>query len=52
MKLNQKHRKLMENLEKIDSSRLRIDLIELSSKAGGGALPLAGAAKQMPEDKN
>jgi len=31
---------LMENLKKLDASRLRIDLIELSSKAGGGALPL------------
>jgi L-seryl-tRNA(Ser) seleniumtransferase len=32
--------KLMENLKKIDASRLRLNLIELSSKAGGGALPL------------
>jgi len=32
--------KLMENLKKIDASRLRVDIVELSSKAGGGALPL------------
>jgi L-seryl-tRNA(Ser) seleniumtransferase len=38
--IEQKALKLMENLKKIDVSRLRIDLIELSSKAGGGALPL------------
>ena len=38
--IEQKASKLMENLKKIDASRLRIDLIELSSKAGGGALPL------------
>jgi L-seryl-tRNA(Ser) seleniumtransferase len=30
----------MENLKKIDASRLRVDIVELSSKAGGGALPL------------
>jgi L-seryl-tRNA(Ser) seleniumtransferase len=38
--IEQKALKLMENLKKIDVSRLRIGLIELSSKAGGGALPL------------
>jgi L-seryl-tRNA(Ser) seleniumtransferase len=38
--IKQKASKLMEKLKKIDASRLRIDLIELSSKAGGGALPL------------
>jgi L-seryl-tRNA(Ser) seleniumtransferase len=38
--IKQKASKLMENLKKIDASRLRIGLIELSSKAGGGALPL------------
>jgi len=38
--IDQKALKLMENLKKIDPSRLQIDLIELSSKAGGGALPL------------
>ena len=38
--IKQKASKLMENLKKLDTSRLRIDLIELSSKAGGGALPL------------
>jgi L-seryl-tRNA(Ser) seleniumtransferase len=38
--IKQKASKLMENLRKLDASRLRIDLIELSSKAGGGALPL------------
>jgi len=38
--IEQKALKLMENLRKIDGSRLRIDLIELFSKAGGGALPL------------
>lgn len=30
---------LMEKLKKIDTSRIQIDLVELSSKAGGGALP-------------
>ncbi len=38
--ISERASKLMENLKKIDASRLRIDLIELSSKAGGGALPL------------
>jgi L-seryl-tRNA(Ser) seleniumtransferase len=38
--IEQKASKLMENLKKIDPSRLQINLIELSSKAGGGALPL------------
>ncbi len=38
--IEQKALKLMENLRKIDVSRLRIELIELFSKAGGGALPL------------
>jgi L-seryl-tRNA(Ser) seleniumtransferase len=38
--IEQKASKLMENLKRIDPSRLQIDLIELSSKAGGGALPL------------
>ena len=38
--IEQRASKLMENLKKIDASRLRIGLIELSSKAGGGALPL------------
>jgi len=38
--IEQRASKLMENLKKMDASRLRIDLIELSSKAGGGALPL------------
>ncbi len=38
--IEQRASKLMENLKKIDASRLRISLIELSSKAGGGALPL------------
>jgi L-seryl-tRNA(Ser) seleniumtransferase len=38
--IEQKALKLMENLRKIDVSRLRIDLIALFSKAGGGALPL------------
>jgi L-seryl-tRNA(Ser) seleniumtransferase len=32
--------RLRDNLMKIDSSRIQIDLIQLSSKAGGGALPL------------
>ena len=32
--------RLMENLQKVDNSRLQIDLVELPSKAGGGALPL------------
>jgi L-seryl-tRNA(Ser) seleniumtransferase len=43
MDLNEiEHRasELMENLKNLDASRLRIDLIELSSKAGGGSLPL------------
>lgn len=31
---------LRENLKKMDSSRIQINLIQLSSKAGGGALPL------------
>lgn len=38
--IEQRASKLMENLKKMDASLLRIDLIELSSKAGGGALPL------------
>jgi L-seryl-tRNA(Ser) seleniumtransferase len=38
--IEQRASKLMENLKKIDASRLRIDTVELSSKAGGGALPL------------
>ena len=38
--IEQKASKLMENLKKIDPSRLQINLIDLSSKAGGGALPL------------
>jgi L-seryl-tRNA(Ser) seleniumtransferase len=38
--IEQRASKLMVNLKKIDASRLRIDLIDLSSKAGGGALPL------------
>jgi len=38
--IEQKASNLMENLKKIDPSRLRIDLIERFSKAGGGALPL------------
>jgi L-seryl-tRNA(Ser) seleniumtransferase len=38
--IEQKASKLMENLKKIDPSRLQINLIEYSSKAGGGALPL------------
>jgi L-seryl-tRNA(Ser) seleniumtransferase len=38
--IEQRASKLMINLKKIDASRLRIDLIDLSSKAGGGALPL------------
>lgn len=38
--IEQRASKLVENLKKMDTSRLRIDLIELSSKAGGGALPL------------
>ena len=38
--IEQKASNLMENLKKIDASRLRIDLIERFSKAGGGALPL------------
>jgi L-seryl-tRNA(Ser) seleniumtransferase len=38
--IEQRASKLMENLKEIDASRLRIDIIELSSKAGGGALPL------------
>jgi len=38
--IEQRASKLMENLKKIDASRLRIDLIERFSKAGGGALPL------------
>ena len=38
--IERKASKLMENLKKIDPSRLQINLIELSSKAGGGALPL------------
>ncbi len=38
--IEQRTSKLMENLKKIDPSRLRLDLIEHSSKAGGGALPL------------
>jgi L-seryl-tRNA(Ser) seleniumtransferase len=38
--IEQKASKLMENLKKIDPSRLQINLVELSSKAGGGALPL------------
>ncbi len=43
MKINEiepRASQLMENLKKIDSSRLQIALIELSSKTGGGALPL------------
>ncbi len=38
--IEQKALKLKQNLKKIDASRLRIDLVELFSKAGGGALPL------------
>ena len=38
--IEQKALKLKENLKKLDTSRLRIDLTELFSKAGGGALPL------------
>jgi L-seryl-tRNA(Ser) seleniumtransferase len=38
--IEQKASKLMENLKKIDPCRLQINLIELFSKAGGGALPL------------
>ncbi len=38
--VEQKATKLMENLKKIDPSRLQINMLELSSKAGGGALPL------------
>jgi len=38
--IEQRASKLMENLKKIDAFRLRLDLIEHSSKAGGGALPL------------
>jgi L-seryl-tRNA(Ser) seleniumtransferase len=38
--IKQKASKLMENLKKIDASRLRIGLIERFSKAGGGSLPL------------
>jgi L-seryl-tRNA(Ser) seleniumtransferase len=38
--IEQKASKLMENLKKIDPARLQINLVELSSKAGGGALPL------------
>jgi L-seryl-tRNA(Ser) seleniumtransferase len=38
--IEKKASKLMENLKKIDPSRLQINLIDLSSKAGGGALPL------------
>ena len=37
--IEQRASKLMENLKKIDPSRLRIDLVDLFSKAGGGALP-------------
>ena len=38
--IEQKALKLKKNLKKLDTSRLRIDLTELFSKAGGGALPL------------
>jgi L-seryl-tRNA(Ser) seleniumtransferase len=38
--IEQKALKLKQNLKKLDASRLRIDLVELFSKAGGGALPL------------
>ena len=38
--IEQRASKLMESLRRIDASRLRIDLVDLSSKAGGGALPL------------
>jgi L-seryl-tRNA(Ser) seleniumtransferase len=38
--IEQKALRLTENLKNKGKSRLRIDLIELSSKAGGGALPL------------
>jgi L-seryl-tRNA(Ser) seleniumtransferase len=38
--IEEKTTKLMENLKKIDPSRLQINMLELSSKAGGGALPL------------
>ena len=38
--IEQKATKLMQNLKKIDPSRLQINMLDLSSKAGGGALPL------------
>ena len=38
--IEQKATKLMQNLMKIGPSRLQINMLELSSKAGGGALPL------------
>ena len=38
--IEQRASMLMENLKKLDPARLQINLLELSSKAGGGALPL------------
>ena len=38
--IEQRASRLMEILKKMDPSRLRIDLVDLFSKAGGGALPL------------
>ncbi len=38
--IEQRASKLKDNLKEIDASRLRIDIVELSSKTGGGALPL------------
>ncbi len=40
MEIEQKAKELMQNLKKIDPSRIQINILDLSSKAGGGALPL------------